>query len=182
MKCQTIQGQTPLRIPYDTALPAVEQPAGSVSHRPAHLPGQEGSNRHSASSLAGESDSSRSRFADVMDESLLLIRQVDSEECDSAEIGNYVQSFADRIQMLILQRAILTTTGYTKLVMDLLLEGKLKFFACGAARQLGPCQDESIDQCFKNMEVWVRMALEVLRTEFPHYGIFSAFGAALRLT
>jgi len=35
-----------------------------------------------------------------------------------------------------LQRAILTTTGYTKLVMDLLLEGKLKFFACGAARQL----------------------------------------------
>ena len=75
-------------------------------------------------------------IADVMDESLLLIRQVDSEECDSAEIGNYVQSFADRIQMLILQRAILTTTGYTKLVMDLLLEGKLKFFACGAARQL----------------------------------------------
>ena len=39
--------------------------------------------------------------ADVMDESLLLIRQVDNEECDSAEVGNYVQSFADRIQMLI---------------------------------------------------------------------------------
>ena len=119
-------------------------------------------------------------LVDVMDESLLLIRQVDNEQSDSAEIGNYVQSFADRIQMLILQRAILTTTGYTKLVMDLLLEGKLKFFACGAARQLQPCQDESIDQCFKNMEVWARMALEVLRTEFPHYGIFSAFGAALR--
>ena len=118
--------------------------------------------------------------ADVMDESLLLIRQVDNEECDSAEVGNYVQSFADRIQMLIVQKAILTTTGYTKLVMDLLAEGKLKFFACGVACRLGPCQDESIDQCFKNMEVWVRMALEVLRTEFPHYGIFSACGAPLR--
>ena len=115
-----------------------------------------------------------------MDESLLLIRQVDNEECDSAEVGNYVQSFADRIQMLIVQKAILTTTGYTKLVVDLLAEGKLKFFACGVARRLGPCQAESIEQCFKNMEVWVRMALEVLRTEFPHYGIFSAFGAPLR--
>ena len=77
--------------------------------------------------------------ADVMDESLLLIRQVDNEECDSAEVGNYVQSFADRIQMLIVQKAILTTTGYTKLVMDLLAEGKLKFFACGVACRLGPC-------------------------------------------
>ena len=119
-------------------------------------------------------------LADIMDESLLLVRQVDSEDCDPAEIGNYVQSFADRIQMLILQRAILATTGYTKLIMDLPAEGKLKFFACGGPRRLGPCVDESIDQCFKNMEVWVRMALEVLRTEFPHYGIFSAFGAALR--
>ena len=119
-------------------------------------------------------------IADCMDESLLLIRQVDSEECDSAEIGNFVQHFADRIQMLILQRAILTTTGYTKLVMDLLADGKLKFFACGAARHLQPCQEESVDECLKNMEVWVRMALEVLRTEFPHYGVFSAFGVALR--
>lgn len=119
-------------------------------------------------------------LADIVDESLLLVRQVDTELCDPAEIGNYVQSFADRVQMLILQRAILATTGYTKLVMDLLAEGKLKFFACGGARHLGPCRDESIEECFKNMEVWLRMALEILRTEFPHYGIFSAFGAALR--
>ena len=118
-------------------------------------------------------------LADIMDETLLLIRQVDSEDCESAEIGNYVQGFADRIQMLILQRAILTTTGYTKLVMDLLAGGKLKFFACGVARCLEPCQDESLDACFRNMEVWVRMALEVLRTEFPHYEIFSASGATL---
>lgn len=118
-------------------------------------------------------------LADVMDESLLLIRQVDCEQCDSAELGNYVQDYADRVQALILRRAIVETTGYTKLVTDLLADGKLKFFACGVARHLEPCQAESIDECFKNMEVWLRMALEVLRTEFPHYGIFSAFGVAL---
>ena len=48
-------------------------------------------------------------LADCTDEALVLLRLVDDEQCDSAELGNYVQSFADRIQALILNKLILDT-------------------------------------------------------------------------
>ena len=115
--------------------------------------------------------------ADASDESLLLIRQVDDEAVDSSELGNYVQGFADRIQALFAQRQALTTVGYTKFAMDMLSKGELAFFSCGQARRLQPCDGDTVERCLDRMVAWSRLALEVLQTEFPHYSVFSAFGA-----
>lgn len=131
--------------------------------------------RNWLNSLTSEHVLQLSMLADCTDEALVLLRLVDDEQCDSAELGNYVQSFADRIQALILNKLILDT-GYTKFTLDMLSEGKVAFFASGDARRLRPCDQEMTDRCLDHMKVWVRLALEVLRTEFPHYGLFSSFG------
>ena len=108
--------------------------------------------------------------ADASDESLLLIRQVDDEAVDSSELGNYVQA-------LFAQRQALTTVGYTKFAMDMLSKGELALFSCGQARRLQPCDGDTVERCLDRMVAWSRLALEVLQTEFPHYSVFSAFGA-----
>ena len=131
--------------------------------------------RNWLNSLTSEHVLQLSMLADCTDEALVLLRLVDDEQCDSAELGNYVQGFADRIQALILNKLILDT-GYTKFTLDMLSEGKVAFFASGDARRLRPCDQEMTDRCLDHMKVWVRLALEVLRTEFPHYGLFSSFG------
>ncbi|CAE7766372.1 unnamed protein product [Symbiodinium sp. CCMP2592] len=112
-------------------------------------------------------------LADAGDEGLLLIRAVDREDVDLSELSNHVRAFHDRVVWLFSQGHIVQC-GYTKHAMDMLKGESLTFFAQGAGFRLRPVTDGYIQECLARMRCWTKLALEVLRTEFPNYSLFNA--------
>ena len=117
--------------------------------------------------------------ADAMDESLVLVRTVDEEGVDLALISSYVHQFMVRIATLFCEDAKVMETGYTKHVMELLEIGGISMFIkrSGEVRRLAVPSRETQQRCLDRMQCWTKLAFEVLKAEFPHYGIFNSFGS-----
>ncbi|CAK9100367.1 Uncharacterized protein SCF082_LOCUS46975, partial [Durusdinium trenchii] len=118
-------------------------------------------------------------IADAMDEGLLLVRTVDDEGVDLALISSYVHQFMVRIATLFFENAKVMETGYTKHVIELMNTGGISMFIkrSGEAERLAAPNRETKQRCLDRMQCWAKLAFEVLKTEFPHYGIFNAFGS-----
>ena len=115
-------------------------------------------------------------LCDAMDEGLYLIRLVDCEDVDLAEIGHHVNNFAERVVWLF-DKGHCKDCGYTQYVLDLLGNRKIIVInSCRSeARRVGSAGMETdVQNALAKMKCWTKLALEVLKTEFPHYGLFNA--------
>ena len=117
-------------------------------------------------------------LSDAMDECMLLIRSVDCEEVDVAEVPQQIQGFVDRLHALFgSERRALSVPGYTKHVIDLLTDGKVAFFVDNEFRRLRVINAQAaLDRIFDRMRCWMNLVLETLRTEWPHFSLFAALG------
>ena len=111
--------------------------------------------------------------ADASDEGLMLIRAVDSDVVDWPSIASTVDNFVIRIKTLFGEDAGVMRSGYTAHVINLLKDGRLHVFCQGTTLQ--PPSDSVARRCLDRMKGWMRLALQVLRTEFPNYSIFQSF-------
>ena len=112
-------------------------------------------------------------LADAGDEGLLLVRVMDHESLDAAEISTHVTAFIDRITVLFQHKAALET-GYTQHILSLIRQKALCIFLPNAVRKFGDVDDDIVNRCLERMRSWSRLAMEVLRTEFPHHSLFNS--------
>lgn len=118
-------------------------------------------------------------LSDGLDEALLLVRQVDCQDVDVADVPGQVQSFVDRLHCLFgPDRAALTAPTYTKHVVELLQQGKVAFVVDdGDVRRLAmPSSPSTLDRVFKRMQLWMNLVMQVLKSEWPDYTLFAAMG------
>lgn len=112
-------------------------------------------------------------LADAGDEGLLLVRAMDHDSLDAAEISTHVTAFIDRITVLFQHRAALQS-GYTQHILSLIQQKAVCIFLPNAVRKFGEVDDDVVDSCLERMRSWSRLAVEVLRTEFPCHSLFNA--------
>lgn len=116
-------------------------------------------------------------LADAADEALVLVRMVDVEDVDLSEIPTFVGQFIQRIAALFKQEGALKL-GYTRHVLEMMEAGAVSMLIkkSGQARRIRPPSREVIDRCLQRMKCWCKLAVEVVRTEFPDYSLFCAMG------
>ena len=112
-------------------------------------------------------------LADAGDEGLLLVRAMDHETLDAAEISTQVTAFIDRITVLFQHRAALQS-GYTQHILSLIEQKPVCIFLPNAVRKFGEVDDDVLNRCLERMRSWSRLAIEVLRTEFPSHSLFNS--------
>jgi hypothetical protein len=112
-------------------------------------------------------------LADAGDEGLLLVRAMDHETLDAAEISTQVTAFIDRITVLFQHRAALQS-GYTQHILSLIEQKSVCIFLPNAVRKFGEVDDDVLNRCLERMRSWSRLAIEVLRTEFPSHSLFNS--------
>lgn len=127
-------------------------------------------------SLTSETCLQMSMLADAMDEGLCLVRLVDNEDVDPADVAGYVRNFVIRIKALFLDGGCLDQFGYAKHCFELLSQASLVIFGkTGQPRRLRAPTHAETQRCLQRMKNWVKLALEVVETEFPHYSLVCAF-------
>ena len=116
-------------------------------------------------------------LADAADEALVLVRMVDVEDVDLSEIPTFVGQFIQRIAALFKEEGALKL-GYTRHVLEMMEAGAVSMLIkkSGQARRIRPPSREVIDRCLQRMKCWCKLAVEVVRTEFPDYSLFCAMG------
>ena len=112
-------------------------------------------------------------LADAGDEGLMLVRAMDKENVDMAEIATVVHSFQSRIGVMF-QHGKVAETGYTYYVLELLRSGSLCIFLPNAVKKFKGVDPDMLERCVGRMRCWARLAVEVLRAEFPHHSLFNA--------
>jgi hypothetical protein len=123
-----------------------------------------------------------SLMADAEDEGLLLTRQVDSEDVDISQIAPFVSQFVNKISALfggsVETAQCWTVPGYTKYALQLLSRPQV-FFVGNETKTLGGPGHPSKDvcqRCLARMQAWVRLARQVVKSEFPTYEVVLSFG------
>ena len=124
-------------------------------------------------SLTPEGLCQLSMLGDAADEGLLLVRAMDKENVDMAEIATVVHSFQSRIGALF-QQSKVVECGYTHYVLELLRSGSLCIFLPNAVKKFKGVDSGMLERCITRMRCWARLAVEVLRAEFPHHSLFNA--------
>ena len=112
-------------------------------------------------------------LADAGDEGLLLVRAMDHENLDAAEISTHVTAFIDRITALFQHRGALES-GYTQHILRLIQQRGVCIFLPNAVRKFGEVDNDVVDRCLERMRSWSRLAMEVLKTEFPSHSLFNS--------
>eukprot|EP00971_Amphidinium_carterae_P349179 6490884-Amphidinium_carterae.1 len=113
-------------------------------------------------------------LADAGDESIILLRQCDTEDMSPSDIPFDVAQYAQRIQTLFFDDAVLTT-GYTKLMLET-LSRPMVYVVNGIPLQCGSTAGvpaSTKNAALKEMRCWTRLALETLRAEFPDFSILN---------
>ena len=122
-----------------------------------------------------------SMLADAADEGLMLVRAMDRENVDMSEIASSTAAFMDRVGVLF-QQGKVVECGYTDYVLNLLRQGSLCILLPNATKKFKGVDEAVVGRCLDRMRCWTRLAVEVVRTEYPHHSLFNAMQVfALRL-
>ena len=107
-----------------------------------------------------------------------ILRIVDAESVDVASSPLDIQALVDRLHGLFgPDRLALTTPGYTKYMTDLLQQGNVSYIVKGQVHRLRlPNAAATMDRLFHRMGCWMKLVMEVLRTEWPDYTLFASLG------
>ena len=115
-------------------------------------------------------------LGDSGDEAMLVQRFTDDEDLDLAEAPFECQAFIDRVQFLFLEGGC-KNTGYTKVALDNIKNQKTfivknKAITVGLNRGL---PDAVFKRCLQRMGSWTKIAISVLKAEFPDFELLQAF-------
>ena len=115
--------------------------------------------------------------ADAADESLLLVRHFDRESHDVAELQSATSQYLSRLRYLFVTGGVVRTAGFTELVLQW-LRSPHGFMVRGRPKCIGgehAVDDALIDSCLRPLQVFVRLAAETVKAEYPSYALLSAF-------
>ena len=114
-------------------------------------------------------------MADCSDEVLMLTRFLDKETYEAAELPRHLREFSERTARLFVHGACLETPGsLTSHVLKHLRRPRLVVLASGQPKTLGSTTGPSlaiVSRRLARMGNWHKLAVEVLRTEFPGHEV-----------
>ena len=122
-------------------------------------------------------------MADAGEESLALVRFLDSEHCDKSELSAECKRFLERISALFERQGCLAATGcYTNHMLAVLARPRCVYID-GVPKRIGggAPAPEVVARCLARMCGWVRLCKEILAAEFPQFELMQAF-SCFRLT
>ena len=118
-------------------------------------------------------------LADAADEGMHFTRQVDSEITDPAELAYRVQMYLSKMEHLFVQRACLTTSGYTAHMLQFLKAGPYILMpAAKTVRSVGGPNSPSesvINSCLQKMRKFLKCAVAVAQAEYPDFQLIATF-------
>ncbi len=118
-------------------------------------------------------------LADCGEECLRLTRFLDSEDFDIARMPAHLDAFKRSVGTLFLEgRCFEVASTYTAMATKKLCEPQLLHWQGAPATTLGSIEGPSQfarRDTLARMQNWVRLAMEVLETEFPHWEILQCF-------
>ena len=120
-------------------------------------------------------------MADAADDGLEFTRHADSfTAADPATIQEDVYLFLVRIVSLYKEGKIVQILSYTQYMLEMLktnpvtlpltVQGGLTWKTIG-----GAVSDDILQQCFQHMGAWVKLAVRVIRAEFPEWELLQCF-------
>ena len=102
-------------------------------------------------------------LADAGDEGLSLVRQVDSEDPDAADVFGFIEYFRQRVETLFMHRKVTETCGYTHYCLQMLRREDLILFTKGAAQKIVCPSDAVLQRCLVRMQAWARLQLACVK-------------------
>ena len=118
--------------------------------------------------------------ADACEIVVRLIRFVDNERFEIAELPHHVDALRTSATELFKNEGCLTLDGFTKQMVTLIRRPRLVTLSGGRPKTLGdtdgPHQD-IVARCLGRMVNWWRLAEAVLETEFPEWDLLMQFQA-----
>ena len=118
-------------------------------------------------------------MSDAGEETLELVRFLDSTRVPTCDIASECQRFLERVTVLF-EKGRCVQCGHTEYMLTLLTKERLLFIDRKPKRVGGVAVAPIVTRCLKRFETWVRLAREVLRAEFPQFETVQAL-SALRL-
>ena len=106
-----------------------------------------------------------------------LIRFLDTEGVEIADICEKVNNFLDHITWLYFDDGALKVGGHTSFIIQWYTSKVHHFMADGKGRAFGgqPFPRSVIDDALKHLQAWVHLAKHCMAAEFPSFGIVNAF-------
>jgi len=117
-------------------------------------------------------------LADAGDESACLVRHRDVDLSDSAEVSYWIAAYVRRCQFLFLEGGCLRT-GFTQVILQILRK-PVVYVVRGTPLQSGSragATAADAEWALSHMRSWFRLAVQVLRSEFPEFSVLAAFSA-----
>ncbi len=115
-------------------------------------------------------------MADAGEEVNLLVKFFDQPNFDAAAAGHQVNKFVATLDILFLQKKVLTLSTHTRFAIAS-LEGSTRYIKVGdAVRTLGgrPVSDIVLNRALELMASWVALTIRRAQAEFPEAHLMSA--------
>lgn len=119
-------------------------------------------------------------LADAADESLLLVRHLDTEGVDLATLHSTVAHYMDRLDYLFKRGGCMTVeNSFVQHCLSLLDAGQLQVLPhserAGGHRVLARPSAEAVERCVRRMSVFSDMAKATVQAEFPDFLAINSF-------
>jgi len=117
-------------------------------------------------------------MVDASHEVLLLTRVLGSDDLPLEDLTYEVDSFVRRIVSLFEEGAVITASTFTAFVIDCMKSVRLIRIKGSKTKSLGgPHAPTHVvkQRCLNRMRSWGRLAIQIIKTEFPSYEIFRSF-------
>ena len=118
-----------------------------------------------------------SMMSEAADEATQLVRFFDSESYDSAGIHEQICIFVNRLKHLFIEGAVMECE-YAHEMLQYLRRQRAFMNSQGAPKTLGGAgtvTGEMTRRCLNRLQLYVNLAIETLRSEFPDYDIIMCF-------
>jgi hypothetical protein len=119
-------------------------------------------------------------MADASHECLALTRFLDDDEMPIDELAFEVSNFVDHIKSMFIDEEVFNIHSFTQFAVDSLKRTRVIRMRSGQVKALGGPYEPTPGvraRCMQRMCAWVRLAVQVITTEFPDYEVFQAFAA-----
>ena len=118
-----------------------------------------------------------SMLSECADECVQLVRFFDTESYDVASIPEQISIFVNRLKYLFIDGAVMDS-GYTLEMVTFLGRQRAVIDSRGNPKTLGGggrLTAQMRDRCLNRLRLFVDLAMETLRSEFPDYDMVMAF-------
>ncbi|CAE7313399.1 unnamed protein product [Symbiodinium sp. CCMP2592] len=114
--------------------------------------------------------------ADAADELMVFLRKFDKENWDTSQSQFWVVVFVSRLHHLFNQDNIWNAAGYTNHMLKVLETTSFGMVVQGHPKSIGgqKISNDLKRRCRLELQSWVVLLVDTLKTEFPHYELLSS--------